>query len=108
MVFEALSLGAVPVVADFGGPGDVVTPDIGYKIPMFNADDMILKLDAVLKRLAADRNHLENLRERGMTYARENLTYDAKARALTGVLLWAIRRGPKPELLPPTRPAPVG
>ena len=108
VVFEALSLGAVPVVADFGGPGDVVTPDIGYKIPMFNADDMILKLDAVLKRLAADRNHLENLRERGMTYARENLTYDAKARALTGVLLWAIRRGPKPELLPPTRPAPVG
>lgn len=108
VVFEALTVGAIPVVADFGGPGDVVNPNVGYKIPMFNAGDMILRLESVLKRLAEDRNHLANLRERGMAYARESLTYDAKARVLTDVLLWAIGRGPKPELLPPTRPAPVG
>jgi glycosyltransferase involved in cell wall biosynthesis len=108
VVFEALTVGTVPVVADFGGPGDVVTPEIGYKIPMFNEDDMILKLETVLKRLADDRDHLEALRDRGMAYAREHLTYDARARALTKVLLWTVGSGSKPELSPPTRSAPLG
>src|SRR5262249_49875437 len=34
VVFEALSLGAVPIVADFGGPGDIVNPNVGYKIAL--------------------------------------------------------------------------
>jgi len=36
-----------------------------------------------------------------MTYARESLTWDAKAQATTQVLNWAVRRGAKPKLLPP-------
>ena len=108
VVFEALTAGAVPVVADFGGPGDVVNPDVGYKLPMSNADDMVLKLQSVLTRLAEDRNHLQNLREQGMAYARGSLTYDARARALTDVLMWVTGQGPKPELNPPARLAPVG
>jgi glycosyltransferase involved in cell wall biosynthesis len=108
VVFEALSLGAVPVVADFGGPGDLVNSDVGYKIPMFNEDDMILKLESVLKRLAEDRNHLDDLRERGMAYARENLTWDAKALVMTDILLWATGRGSKPKLQPPARHGPAG
>jgi glycosyltransferase involved in cell wall biosynthesis len=107
VVFEALSMGAVPVVADFGGPGDVVNPDVGYKIPMSNENEMISKLESVLKKLGDDRNHLENLRERGMAYARESLTYDAKARVMTDILLWATGRGPKPHLQPPRRPVAV-
>ena len=101
VVFEALTAGAVPVVADFGGPGDVVNPDVGYKIPMLNEDDMIVKIESVLRRLAEDRNHLDSLRARGMAYARESLTWDAKARVVSDILLWATGRGPKPELLPP-------
>src|SRR5262249_35116842 len=108
VVFEALSSGAVPVVADFGGPGDVVTPDVGYKIPMFNENDMILKLESVLKQLAEDRKHLDDLPQRGMAYAREHLTWDAKALVMTDILLWATGRGSKPKLEPPARHGPVG
>lgn len=108
VVFEALTSGAVPVVADFGGPGDVVTPEIGYKIPLTNADDMILTVESALRNLAEDRNHLATLRERGMAYVRNNLTYDARARVITKVLLWATGRGPKPVLQPPTRPTEGG
>ena len=43
VIFEALGLGAVPVVADFGGPGDIVTPQVGYKIALMNEDDLILE-----------------------------------------------------------------
>ncbi len=55
VIFEALGLGAVPVVADFGGPGDIVTPQVGYKIGLVNEGDLILKLESILKRLADDR-----------------------------------------------------
>ena len=36
-----------------------------------------------------------------MTYARERLTWDAKAQDTTRVLQWVLQLGPKPELLPP-------
>jgi glycosyltransferase involved in cell wall biosynthesis len=103
VVFEALGLGAVPVVADFGGPGDIVTGEIGYKVPLTNPDDMVAKLEAVLKHLAEDRQHLEALRRQGMMYAQEHLTWDGKARVMSTILLWATGRGPKP-LLPPPQP----
>jgi glycosyltransferase involved in cell wall biosynthesis len=96
VIFEALALGAVPVVADFGGPGDIVTPQVGYKIALMNEDDLILKLGSVLRHLADDRNHLETLRQEGMAYAREHLTWDGKARVVSRVLRWTTGHGPKP------------
>ena len=103
VIFEALGLGAVPVVADFGGPGDIVTPQVGYKITLMNEDDLIVKLESILKHLAEDRNHLEMLRQQGMAYAREHLTWDGKARVVSNVLRWATGHGPKPALEPPER-----
>ncbi len=101
VVFEALACGAVPVVVDFGGPGDIVLPEVGYKVPLTNESDVVLQMEKVLKALVQDRNLLESLRRQGMSYARERLTWDAKAQQTTKVLQWAVRRGPKPELLPP-------
>jgi glycosyltransferase involved in cell wall biosynthesis len=98
VVFEAVSAGTVPIVADFGGPGDLVTPDIGYTIPPLSEADMVLRIESALRELTEDPNHLEKLRERGMAYARESLTYDARARVITKVLLWATSRGSKPKL----------
>ena len=43
VVFEALATGAVPVVADFGGPGDIVHPEVGYKVPLTNESDRVAK-----------------------------------------------------------------
>jgi glycosyltransferase involved in cell wall biosynthesis len=103
VVFEALTLGTVPVVADFGGPGDVVNPEVGYKIPMSNEDDMILEIASILRTLAQDRNQLNSLSERGMAYVREHLTWERKVRVMTDILLWATGRGPKPKLQPPGR-----
>jgi glycosyltransferase involved in cell wall biosynthesis len=101
VVFEALGSGAVPVVADFGGPGDIVHPDVGYKVPLANESDMVSQMEKILTGLALDRDLLNRLRQQGMTYVRECLTWDAKAERTTRVLNWAVRRGPKPDLPPP-------
>jgi glycosyltransferase involved in cell wall biosynthesis len=101
VVFEALSLGVVPVVVDFGGPGDIVHPEVGYKVPLTNESDVVSQMEKILTDLAGNRYLLNRLRQRGMSYAREHLTWDAKAQSTTQILNWAVQRGPKPNLPPP-------
>ena len=101
VVFEALGSGAVPIVADFGGPGDIVNSEVGYKVPITNENEMVSEIGKILASLALNRDHLDRLRERGMSYVRERLTWDAKAQSTTQVLSWAVRRDPKPNLRPP-------
>jgi glycosyltransferase involved in cell wall biosynthesis len=101
VVFEALATGAVPVVADFGGPGDIVLPGVGYKVPLTHESDVVAQLEKVLAEVVCNRQLLESMRKRGMSYARERLTWDAKAQDTTKVLYWVLGRGPKPDFLPP-------
>src|SRR5208283_4393083 len=62
VVFEALSLGVVPVVVDFGGPGDIVHPEVGYKVPLTNESDVVSQMEKILARLERDRDLLNRLR----------------------------------------------
>jgi len=101
VVFEALATGAVPVVADFGGPGDIVHPELGYKVSLTSESDVVVQMEKILAGLAQDRDLLNRLRQRGMSYARESLSWDGKAQIVTGILNWAVGRGPKPDLPPP-------
>lgn len=100
VVFEGLASGAVPVILDWGGPGDIVHPDVGFKVPPTDEDDVVLQMEKILKDLEGDRNLLFQLRQQGMAYAKQCLTWDAKAQSSTRVLNWAVRRGPKPDLMP--------
>ena len=100
MVFEALANGTVPVILDWGGPGDIVHPDVGYKVPPTNEDEVVSQMEKILSELEGNRNLLQRLQRQGVNYARECLTWDAKAQSTTRVLNWAVRRGPKPELSP--------
>ena len=101
IVFEALACGAVPVVADFGGPGDIVNPEVGFKLPLTNQNDIVAQMQEVLAKLAHNRSQVDQLRRQGMAYVRESLTWEAKAAAVSRVLHWVARRGPKPDLPPP-------
>jgi glycosyltransferase involved in cell wall biosynthesis len=101
VVFEALAAGAVPIVADFGGPGDIVYPEVGYKLSLTSESDVVAQMERILAELASDRNLLERLRHQGVKYAQEQLSWEAKARTVTRILEWATKHGPKPNLPPP-------
>jgi glycosyltransferase involved in cell wall biosynthesis len=98
VVFEALASGAVPVILDWGGPGDIVHPEVGYKVPPSNEEEVVLEMERILSDLAGNRDLVYRLRQQGLCYARECLTWDAKAQATTQVLNWVVGRGPKPDL----------
>jgi len=101
VVFEALATGSVPVVADFGGPGDIVHSQIGYKVPLTNESDLVAQMEQILTELAHDRDRLDQLRSQGMAYVRDYLTWEAKARTTSRILRWVVGQGPKPDLPPP-------
>ncbi len=101
VVFEALGCGAVPIVVDFGGPGDIVHAEIGYKAALTTESDIVAQMESFLTELSQDRNRLQSLRRQGLAYARERLTWDAKARDTSQVLRWALQQGPKPQFLLP-------
>lgn len=101
VVFEALAAGTVPIVVDFGGPGDIVREDVGFKVCFSSEDKIVSEIDRILAELESNREILNRLSEQGTAYARECLTWDAKARNTTQVLNWALGRGPKPNLFPP-------
>jgi glycosyltransferase involved in cell wall biosynthesis len=107
VVFEALALGVVPVVVDFGGPGDIVHPEVGFKVPLTNEKDVVLQIEKVLANLACDPDFLDQLRQQGMRYARERLSWDGKAQVVSQILCWAARRGPKPDLRLPKDAVPT-
>lgn len=98
VVFEALASGAVPVILDYGGPGDIVHPEVGYKVPPSNEEEVVSQMEKVLSELEGNRELVYQLRRQGLRYAKECLTWDAKAKATTQVLNWVVRRGPKPDL----------
>ena len=102
VVFEALASGAVPVILDHGGPGDIVHPAVGFKVPPTNETDVVSQMEKVLADLAGNRDLLHRLRQQGMSYARERLTWNAKAQDTTRILHWVLRQGPKPDLSPST------
>jgi len=98
VVFEALAMGTVPVVVDFGGPGDIVNSDVGFKVPLTNEDDVVFQTEKVLATLARDPVLVDRLRQQGMRYARECLSWAGKAQTTTQILSWVVGQGPKPDL----------
>jgi glycosyltransferase involved in cell wall biosynthesis len=54
-LMEAMLAGCVPVVADCGGPGHIVTAECGYKIPVSSRERMIDDLANTIVTLDRDR-----------------------------------------------------
>ena len=79
-------MGAVPVAADHGGPGDIFRDDVAYEIRLSYENLMAEKIGMVLERWASNHDHLETLRQNGL-FAGEVLTWETKAQMMTEILL---------------------
>jgi len=91
-LMEAMLAGCVPVVADCGGPGTIVTEACGYKIPVVSREQMVAQLAAVVTEINRDRKIIlekgQAARQRIATaFSEENYrkTVNAVYRSLTRV-----------------------
>jgi len=97
VVLEAMAMGIVPIIVDYGGPGELVTPQTGFAVPMASRETLIQELRRILARLVADRTPLGPMAARGRERVATWFTWEAKARQVAKVYDWVLGRGPKPE-----------
>ncbi len=104
VVIEAMALGLVPIVINYGGPGESVTPATGFAIPIGSRADIIQRVRQSLADLVADPNRLHQMSDRARQQALHYFTWEAKARQVLEVYNWALGRRPtKPDFGMPFR-----
>ena len=94
---EAMATGVVPLVVDYAGPGELVTSDTGFAVPIGPRRVIVAALRDRLSALAADPSPLPALGRAAETRARTLFTWDAKAAQVAQVWDWVTgRRAQRP------------
>jgi glycosyltransferase involved in cell wall biosynthesis len=98
VALEAMISGAVPIVINYGGPGELVTASTGYLLDMSSRADIVRQLRETLERISADPGQLAARRAAGFRRVRSRFTWGAKAAQVAEVYDWVLgRREGKPD-----------
>ncbi len=99
VVLEAMAMGAVPIVVNYGGPGELVTPTSGLAIPMGTREQIVTNLREILNQFVLSPHRLAPLSAQAVKRSRELFSWPAKARQTLEVYRWVLGRRPtKPDL----------
>jgi glycosyltransferase involved in cell wall biosynthesis len=90
VVLEAMAVGVVPVVVAYGGPAELVTEKTGYLLPLGNREKIIGRLRETLAHLAEHPEEIEAKSGPAERRAREQFTWDNKARQVMDVYRWVL------------------
>jgi glycosyltransferase involved in cell wall biosynthesis len=89
-ILEAMALGVVPVVVEYGGPSELVNESCGYLVKLGSRAEIIKQIAVVLDTIIKDPGVLEemglNCRERVKNF----FTWEAKARQTMQIYKWVI------------------
>jgi glycosyltransferase involved in cell wall biosynthesis len=103
-VMEAMLLGLVPVVADWGGPSEVVTDETGFRVPLPDRRAFVRNLRATLERVCAlPPATLEAMGEAASARIASEFVLEHKAAVTRDIYAWLVEGAPRPALAPPAR-----
>lgn len=108
VVLEAMALGVVPVVVDYGGPSELVTPGTGYLVPLGDRARIVERFRQTLAGIIAAPAELGPRREAGVRRVHRQFNWDAKAEQMCAVYQWVLGRGLKPDFGRPLPDDPSG
>ncbi|RZA25798.1 MAG: glycosyltransferase family 1 protein [Proteobacteria bacterium] len=102
VVFEALSTGCVPIVSNFGGPGDIIRDKrVGFAIDMHGEKYTEGAIKDILEKLDAHPELLSQMSRDGQRFAREELSWKSKALKMTAIMNWTLGLSLKPSYKAP-------
>lgn len=78
-VLEAMALGVVPLVVDYAGPGELVEPGLGFKVPLGSRAEIVSGLRKTLQEILTRRAELPAIAERAHARVERHFTWHAKA-----------------------------
>lgn len=97
VVLEAMALGIVPVVIDYGGPGEHVSAGTGVAVPPGPRAGVVAAFRAALARLAADPAQVRVMARRARARVERHFTWDAKAAQVLEVYRWVLGARERPD-----------
>lgn len=97
VVAEAMALGLVPIVMDYGGPGEIVSPATGFTVPMGSREHNVAGVREVLERLVADPSVIRPMGDRARARILKHFTWEAKAAQVLEVYRWVMGERGQPD-----------
>jgi glycosyltransferase involved in cell wall biosynthesis len=96
-VLEAMSLGVVPVVVDYGGPGELVTDETGFKVPIGPRSQIVAQLHDRLRAILEDPSGLPSMGTAARLRVQRLFTWSAKAKQVASIYDWVLGCEPRPR-----------
>ncbi len=98
VVLEAMAMGLVPIVVDYGGPGEIVTERTGFAVPMASRAEIIGRFRRALGTLVGDPSVIRPMGKLSRERVFHHFTWEAKARQVLEVYKWVLNcRKSKPD-----------
>ena len=103
VALEAMAAGVVPVVTNYGGLGELVSPGTGFLIEMGTRAEIIGRLRDTLSRLADDPALIDAKSDAAYRRAHGQFTWSAKAGQTLAIYEWVLGRAKhRPQFAMPT------
>ena len=98
VALEAMTLGVVPVVVNYGGPGELVTEKTGFLVEPGSREQIIHRFRQVLESICNDPSQVDRRTEPAVDRIERLFTWDRKAAQVEKVYDWVVgRRASKPD-----------
>lgn len=98
VVLEAMALGLVPLIVDYAGPGELVTPEFGRKVLLGNRGEIVSRFRTALEELADAPEARAEMGTAGRARIESHFTWAAKAEQVHEVYAWVLGQRPdRPE-----------
>lgn len=91
-VLEAMAAGVPPIVVNYGGPAEIVTPATGWVLPMGSRSAIVASLTNLLEKLVENPSEIVSKSHESVRRCFVNFTWEAKARRILDVYRWALGR----------------
>ncbi|HTP28459.1 MAG TPA: glycosyltransferase family 4 protein [Anaeromyxobacteraceae bacterium] len=97
VVLEAMALGLVPIVLDYGGPGELVSSSTGFALPMGPREALVQRFRGTLEHLAANPSLVRSMSERARHRVHTSFTWTVKAAQVLEIYRWILGQREKPD-----------
>ncbi len=78
-VMEAMSAALPSIVVDYGGPGEIISPSTGIRLPIVAKDELIANLRVAMEQLATNHSLCRSMGEAAADRVRTEFVWSAKA-----------------------------
>jgi glycosyltransferase involved in cell wall biosynthesis len=97
VVLEAMAMGLTPVVVDYGGPGELVTDETGFRVPLGPRASLVTGFRQILEELVASPERASLIGREARCRVYKLFTWDVKAQQILEVYRWVLKQRSKPD-----------